>query len=480
MAASTISRSSFTDGPAGTVWNSAQINSAIYDKVDALFSGALTIGGAFTAEGFGTHTLSSGGTGGNILSLRNTTAGTTNYAQLQVGNDASSTASLLRMTTSTFTATGAYRQNGCTLLCDRPGGIVICASDSTGKVRFGAGSATTGSVAIGNAILGRNARVELSGAGNNIYWGHSNTEYVSSFGNYSGGGEPFWSAYCYHGSTANTLARSSASNRPTVLQVETNATWSWRTGTVGTADADFTPTTVMSLTADGALRTADGTVSAPTYAFISDTDTGWYLGSSPVSPTVSLAIGGVQTFFVANASATQMMSLAGGAMGTGAVPGPLISSGRNSSGSGATATLSLVKRNGSAEYLWFDSSSSPGQVRIGTGQPTENNTTVSDTSGTVVGSQTSCADEKTLMGRADVDDLLRRVRAVALHRFRYLRRWQGEDFVGLVTDEAPFFGLDRDETHPGGRILNEVNAIGALMGAVQALATRVEQLEAVA
>ena len=68
------------------------------------------------------------------------------------------------------------------------------------------------------------------------------------------------------------------------------------------------------------------------------------------------------------------------ARGTGAITGKTMSIGRNTSGSGAAGALSLFNRNGSAYYIWPDAT---GALRIGTSQPTEDNS-VSDTSGVTI------------------------------------------------------------------------------------------------
>jgi len=67
MAATTITRSSFIDGT--TVWNSAQINSAVYDKIDQLFAG----GAGYTTVEFGGSVRVIGGIRGATLTLDNVT-----------------------------------------------------------------------------------------------------------------------------------------------------------------------------------------------------------------------------------------------------------------------------------------------------------------------------------------------------------------------------------------------------------------------
>lgn len=71
------------------------------------------------------------------------------------------------------------------------------------------------------------------------------------------------------------------------------------------------------------------------------------------------------------------------ALGTGAVTGQQVIVGRNSSGSGAAGCLVLYNKAGTPYYLWVEG----GELLIHTAAPTEDNTTVSHTAGTVVGTQ---------------------------------------------------------------------------------------------
>lgn len=181
----------------------------------------------------------------------------------------------------------------------------------------------------------------------------------------------------------------------------------------------------------------------------------------------SLAQFGISTPFVITSD------LAGG---TGLVVGSYLQCGRNTSGSGSAGCLILTRRTGSVDALWSDN----GTLRIGVNQPTENDTQ-SHSGGTVVGTQTSSREAKDVIGDGpSPDDALAIVLGTRVYRFRYKpgHGVQGEDFIGIITDEAPLFGMDRDEAHPHGRSLNTVNAIGLLVGAVQALSARVERLEA--
>ncbi len=69
---------------------------------------------------------------------------------------------------------------------------------------------------------------------------------------------------------------------------------------------------------------------------------------------------------------------------TGAVAGSRIIVRENAGGTGAAGTLVLYAKDGTPYYLWVDTT---GDLRVHTSAPTENES-VSDTAGTVVGTQT--------------------------------------------------------------------------------------------
>jgi len=78
------------------------------------------------------------------------------------------------------------------------------------------------------------------------------------------------------------------------------------------------------------------------------------------------------------------ISLTSGALGTGATNGRRVLVGRNTSGNGAAGVVSLVGKGGTAYFLWVDAT---GDLRIHTAAPTEDGSTVSDTAGSIVGTQ---------------------------------------------------------------------------------------------
>lgn len=151
MAASTITRSGVTltndTGTAsspngdGTLLNAAWC-STFLDRIDAMFSGAVTFGGVISSEGFGTHSFSAGGSGANLLQVRNTTSGTGNFAELRLGTDYSTSILRLMGFSSAFTSTSANLANGATVQAPESGGLSLVASNASGPIRFYTGGTT--------------------------------------------------------------------------------------------------------------------------------------------------------------------------------------------------------------------------------------------------------------------------------------------------------------------------------------------------
>ena len=165
-------------------------------------------------------------------------------------------------------------------------------------------------------------------------------------------------------------------------------------------------------------------------------------------------------------SAVSLLELNSYDAGNGSIA-PQVRVGRNSNGTGpAAGCLALSARDGTLCYIWVDNS---GNVRLSTASAPTNST---DTSGVVVGTQTSMAAAKNISGGLPnpTDALLGVWRAAK----NGLRAWSyksgsfnGEFFPnGLVTDYAPRYGMDRDAEHPAGKSLNIPVAIGDLMAAV--------------
>lgn len=114
-----------------SVLNSAAVAKFTVDDA----TGDVTSSGVLTLSGFGTHTLSAGGSGGNHLKVRNSTAGTGNYAMVQIHND-SDTGLALYTTSTTYTASGHELQDAGVIRSTRVGGISIASTDGSGEIRF--------------------------------------------------------------------------------------------------------------------------------------------------------------------------------------------------------------------------------------------------------------------------------------------------------------------------------------------------------
>lgn len=152
--------------------------------------------------------------------------------------------------------------------------------------------------------------------------------------------------------------------------------------------------------------------------------------------------------------------------GNGAIA-PQVRIGRNSNASApAAGSLAVAARDGTVCFIWVDNS---GNVRLSTASAPTNST---DTSGVVIGTQTSMAAAKNISeALPDPTDALLGVWRAAKSG---LRAWSyksggynGEFFPnGIVTDLAPRYGMDRDAEHPAGKSLNIPVAIGDLMAAV--------------
>lgn len=159
----------------------------------------------------------------------------------------------------------------------------------------------------------------------------------------------------------------------------------------------------------------------------------------------------------------------------GASFGALLSLGRNTNASTpAGAVLRMRDKGGVWRYIWVDAT---GVMRINTTPATSG----SDTSGTVVGTQTSSLDSKNVReGVTDIADVLAAVQAgaEAVRRFEYKSgAFGGELFEGVVVDYAPRYGMDADEAHPAGKSLNEINILGDLLRAAANFDLRLRALE---
>lgn len=150
---------------------------------------------------------------------------------------------------------------------------------------------------------------------------------------------------------------------------------------------------------------------------------------------------------------------------------------RNSNASTPAPGLILFyDLSGDFHSVWVDNAD---QLRIWkNNQPTN----ATDTSGTVVGLQSSMAEAKLITDDLSVlDEVMSRIRvgAQAVRRFTYRNgAFNGEQFEGVVVDHAPDYGMDRDDEHPQGKSLGEITILGDLLRTVDWLVQRVKELEA--
>jgi hypothetical protein len=104
-----------------------------------LVSGGITtslVSGVLTVNGLGIHAFNAGGTGANSLRVRNSTAGTGNYAEFAVGNNSSAQRSIWQMLSTTFTPSGPALADGMLLEADGTNGMSIVSGNASGAIRF--------------------------------------------------------------------------------------------------------------------------------------------------------------------------------------------------------------------------------------------------------------------------------------------------------------------------------------------------------
>jgi len=109
--------------------------------------------GVATFSGFGSNSFSSGGTGYNKLTIRNTTAGVANGSQLSIGTDADADQFYVQSFATTFTTSGMNIAGGAVINGEGPGGLSIAATQSS--IGFYTNGAAAG-----------NLRMTITSAGN--------------------------------------------------------------------------------------------------------------------------------------------------------------------------------------------------------------------------------------------------------------------------------------------------------------------------
>lgn len=171
-------------------------------------------------------------------------------------------------------------------------------------------------------------------------------------------------------------------------------------------------------------------------------------------------------------STTTQLVLNGFDNGTGI--GPTLIIDRNSNGSTpAAGNVRLTARGGADYYFWPDNA---GNARMGTTAPTN----AQDTSGTVIGTQTSMAAAKNiLVDLSKLAEVKERIKlgAAAVRRFIYKSgSYNNQEFEGVVIDYAPAYGMDRTKEHPSGKSLNEIEIFGDLLRVTDWAVYCIEQL----
>lgn len=136
-------------------------------------SGNYTIPGLLTVSGFGTHSFSAGGTGANSLNVRNTTSGTGNYGEVNVGSNTDAQVAVLRGYSSAFTTSGSAVANGAELRAPFAGGLSLSATNASGDVRIYSRNALAATFSAaqmlsltGDVNLAATKKLYLDGGGN--------------------------------------------------------------------------------------------------------------------------------------------------------------------------------------------------------------------------------------------------------------------------------------------------------------------------
>jgi hypothetical protein len=125
-------------------------------------TGTLATTGLISSTAFGIHTFLSSGTGNQAIGVRNSTAGTGNAAGFRAGTDGAVNAMELFATSSTYTAAGAYPQNGVILNATQAGGLSLSAEHANGDIRLYVGG-TLRTQLTDAGLLEHNAAFALSG-----------------------------------------------------------------------------------------------------------------------------------------------------------------------------------------------------------------------------------------------------------------------------------------------------------------------------
>ena len=202
-------------------------------------SGYVFNDGVLTVSGFGTHSFSAGGTGENKLLIRNTTAGTGNYARLDLQADGSDTRLVLDALSSTYTTSGIFVQAGAVVQSQGVGGLSIAANNASGAIRFYTGGQTerasilaNGTIKTSSTVSVGNATPSTSGAGITFPASQSASSDANTLDDYE---EGTWTPTISGSTTAGTGTYSVQVGRYTKIGnrvwVDARISWSAHTGT---------------------------------------------------------------------------------------------------------------------------------------------------------------------------------------------------------------------------------------------------------
>jgi hypothetical protein len=415
-------------------------------------------------------------TGSRKVQVRNTTAGASNFAGLEVGNDASDQTLRLLAMSSTWTPATIFRTDGAVLAGTRSGGLTLAATDAAGDIwthtsgiersqldengKYGFGAPNAASSSYLFRITG--SHTSGSGSGAALFVDTTVTGLANS------GAYGLWlSPTLVEASTGtHSIIAGAIFNAPTVTGGAASVTTAANVYINGAPSASGAAN--YALVVNGVTAAGDGSAAAPALTFLNDPDTGLFRSTTN---QVNVASNGVHvaTFTNGPGGGVNSFILESIAHGAGSPSGASVVIGRNTSGNGAPGMVQFVYRTGAGTgYVWADTS---GNLRIHTAPATE---TSGDTIGTVVGTQTSTWESKDILGReTDGAGALAELLQTPIYRFSYKSgAYSGQQFVGITTRTSPLFGMDQ------GKSFNPVTAFGVTVLAVQELERRVRELEA--
>lgn len=164
----------------------------------------------------------------------------------------------------------------------------------------------------GGAVTNNSALINTNGSGDNLLFGHANTEYRGAIGAYNSAGTLYNAFYAYHSTTTNTFKRTSSSNRPGWLEFPTTGGFTYKLGSVGTVATDITsPTSLFALTPTA--FTLDSSVTATISKFSGSPSFNGNL--IYIGPESALSGNGGQVRFRGDTSAVNWLLGHGGSVG---------------------------------------------------------------------------------------------------------------------------------------------------------------------